>query len=753
MSEGLRANSVFATFSVRTDEWSKGINKAIKDVVGFSKRVEEVGSKLGGFGAVMAASIGGAVAVAAKASEPLNAQVQRISDLMTTMAVEVGEAFLPTVQAIADAIGKAVAAFQAMDPALKKQIAGVASWVTGGLLAVGALGKLSGAFAAVVQGGSMVASGLSSAFSVVGAIVGGISAPVLAVGAAIAGLVLLAGALYKAWNDSSTGLRDSVMGIVDSIKAWGAGVADFFRDLFAGVRDFFVRMAKNYLDLVAANIRALAKMLKPVADFLGMDGASKFLADAESLTGDKLLEGLKTGAEMLVQGAKTAADVVVDGVKYSLSGVKQAGADLLSGAAPMLERLKNALGLNAQNDPKVRTGKHKEQELGTAAALNASAFAERAGQDASLVGAMGRRMVEEARATAEAFAQAVRDARANLVSRFKSAFGQVSSLVDTFQEGMLAGAGSPLAGVAAVVGELFVQSAQFSQLMEMVSRFLALVADTVGAVLAPVLPVVGAALGAVGELLQALAPVIAMTLEPVGMLAPVFALLAQTLQALAPVITLAGQLFILVTQPMRLLAGPAMRGLFEAVKVVAGGILWVARAIGGVWNGIVGAVQSVLRSLGNISIFGAKPLGFLNGWADSLQGAMVDTDALTDAMNTLQSTTWEQAQAAAEATVEQSNMAAAARKATESLSNVPSVFKYTLRAFEAADAVSLAPSPSVAGGVGKGGTVINDNSTITIVVEGGTADADKIAEQVQAKLEKAQRRRYGTGERLGARYG
>ncbi|MBN1206355.1 MAG: hypothetical protein JXB05_15685, partial [Myxococcaceae bacterium] len=192
--------------------------------------------------------------------------------------------------------------------------------------------------------------------------------------------------------------------------------------------------------------------------------------------------------------------------------------------------------------------------------------------------------------------------------------------------------------------------------------------------------------------------------QALASVAPIVVVVADLLAALAPVITLLMQVLNPLMIAFELLGGPALKALFDVVKFVARVILTIVKAIGDVWNGILGAIQDVFRTLADISVFGAKPLGFLDGWADGLESAMVDTDALAESLRQLNGLTYEAAQERARETAAVLRNKEALKKATDELTNVPNAWKVALARFEAQDAQEgpsvPVPLPSGPGGSG-----------------------------------------------------
>jgi phage-related protein len=276
-----------------------------------------------------------------------------------------------------------------------------------------------------------------------------------------------------------------------------------------------------------------------------------------------------------------------------------------------------------------------------------------------------------------------------------------------------------------------------------------MIGDVVSAILTFLLPI----FNLLGNLFAAIAPIIKAVAEIVGnVLTKVFGLLGRVLRPLVTVITaflvplltvvatllqVLGTLIAVVLQvlgPILIPLFDALGAIFQALARVVAAVMWVIlgvlRAIGEIWNGIVSAIQSVFRSLGEIEVFGKNPLGFLNDWADSLEGAKANTDGLAEQMGNLQQIMVTGTAPAAEtdaaalaefgdsvggasdgASDAASKFGDAASDATEQLTNVPQGFKVAAARFAAATPEPQDAGGGVAGGA-SGGTTNIGNVTI-----------------------------------------
>ncbi|HYH97498.1 MAG TPA: hypothetical protein VD972_16115, partial [Hyalangium sp.] len=279
-----------------------------------------------------------------------------------------------------------------------------------------------------------------------------------------------------------------------------------------------------------------------------------------------------------------------------------------------------------------------------------------------------------------------------------------SALFSTFQQGMTAG--GPAGGFVAVIADLLTRSQQFAVLVETISGLIGMVADWLGKLVEPFIPLVGAIAHLIEAGLQALTPVLTSLTAFIEPLVPSIMVLGELFAGLAPVIALVVQALMVVLNPLQLFAGPALKALFSVLKTVSTIILTVMKALGDVWNGIVGAIQKVFRMLADISVFGVRPLGFLDGWADGLERAKVDTEAMAKALQALTGMTYEAALEKAKETAEVIRNRKETEKATQALTNVPSAFKYALASFNAQDpqgpgmmpVPSAPPAPPPSGG-------------------------------------------------------
>jgi hypothetical protein len=714
MGSGLRANSVFASFGVTTSEWSKGLGKIVQDTQKTLKQVEGMGKKFGGLGLAWGVALGGAVKVASEHNPALKASLDELKASFTSIALEVGTALLPYVQQLSGAVQGVTTWIQSLNPEVKAAAAEFAAKGAAVLLLAGALGKLAGIGGAALGGLSMAAKAATAAFRGLAMMVGGLSLPIVAVIAVVAGLALAAGALYKYYKENTDKVKAAFASVVAKLEEWGSDIGEWFSSVWAGVKGFIVSGITFVLDKVAAVARDLAKVLLPVAHLIPEAlGGSKITAALErmkTITGADLAAGINTAGEKFFAFAKKTGAIVADAAESTIRAVGAALGYSFDGIEMLVKDLKERLG-----------GMMPDLFGGEAATSVTPRGKTKATKKAD------EKPEKKITAAVDRIAQAFDQAKNKLLGRA----GPVQGLIDSFQMGVTAGGGDPMAGIAMLVADLLSQSSQFGSAIEMVTGFVGHVADMLGQVLAPVLPVLGVAFDIAATVLQSvLMPGIRSLVPVIESITPLLWTVSTVLAALSPLIELFMGAVVALSQPLLAFAGPVMRGLFDVLRTVGMAVLFIAKGISWVWNGIVGAVQAVFRALGRLEVFGEKPLAFLGGWADGLESVKLSTAALDDAIIDLYEATFESAQAAAVESAERWKNIDAMKEATEALTNVPSGFKVAALRFGASDPSGGGLSTgALSGAVQRGSTSIVSNVTIQVTE---AVNAQELALEIRA---------------------
>ncbi|QSQ10755.1 phage tail protein [Myxococcus landrumensis] len=787
---GLKVGDVYVVVTAAVGEFTRSMRKIVADVASTAGKVEQLGNKIGEIGAIVSAGLYGALAAAAAFDSSITERMERIGLVFQTVGAEIGDAVLPHLERLSSALEQALGWFQRLDPVAKSAMGSFLFLATGAGLAGGAVGKVAGvvkqlaestlAFVVpaldgagksvvrfseflraetpvvegnmkkVAKGAEQVDASFARAFRNAAARVLLVGAPLAAVALAVTGVVMLAGTLYRAWHDSSTGMRDAFVSVGQAVADVASRIGKFFQQLFAGLADLVGKWARGQLDMFATVVRGLARLAAPLARALNLDGIANTLDGLRDLTGDAVLGGLKGLVDGTVSTLRNGLASVWEGVTYGASyafdGVKLMGSDAAAflrekfgGVFDDLRGPKGKLREKA-GEPEIEVGKAPLQEF------DAKAFLARVGNAAAILHQVAQRKAKE---LADALARAADEAKRALTSRFSQAFGRIYELVDRFQQGM--SAGGVWGGLIAVVAELLSQSTTFGTLLQMVTNFIQYVADVLGRVLAPVLPLLASVFNMVTPILDALVPVLEMFARPVQAITPIFELLGTLFEGLAPVITVFGQILVALMQPLTVLSGPIMKGLFAVVRVVAMGILYVVKGIGTVWNAIIGFIAGVFKTLSKIPLVG----GAFKKMAQGLDSMKVPMDAVDSALETLKDTSYDTAAANAAAGVAAWENAAATNRATEALLNVPTGFKVALARFNAMEPIPgssssplgsspLTPSPAV--------PVSGGNVSVGQIIVQGVDDPEETARNVYLEIKREAHRRRGNGEWLPPRY-
>lgn len=686
---------------------------------------------------------------------------------------------------------------------------------------------------------------------------GAAAVPIIAVAAAIAGIALMSGAVYKNWDkikyiatEAWGAMSESIGKMMDGLGEVADKLSGMFVAAFDGIGGFIKGIVERALGFVAFLVSGSARLLKPIAHAARMNETEKALEDLSKTTGESLgadigkafdsgtsamaavsksltdaRDSLKQGvvssvnaaAKAVGEGVGDVKDAAVYGLSDSWSGLKEIGTklsgwlgmDKIGGLLKEAEswvsgnsearirqpgdmngdlRQKGYDQLQSYADEDVKREANRalaaDEENAARSLASLSDEADRATDELAENRSAQEGAREESRAAAMAerdraynstmemwqdqqrFASdaqaAMQEARRNLINRFIAQLGEMGSLLQTIREG--ATAGGWWGAIIAAIGELVMGSDQMAEAIDVFNGIIKTLKDLFGAA-ASGLDTIG---GAVGYLVNVLTEVLKPTMEAMGRamegIAPIIVLVGVVLRMLAPALQAIGQASAWLLENV-------LKGLFQVLRYVAIAILYVIKGLGSAWNGIVSAIQWVFRKLGDISIFGAHPLGFLRGWADSMEGVKVDTESLARSIQELEGLTWDAAMAKAQETAEVLKNRDALADVNESLSNVPDLWKVALRRFDAQDEQdgpntspgSKAPSPSTPPSTTVGDPVTAPGGltvafpllpAINLTVVG--YDIDEAIETSMQTVDDAMRRlnirRYGTSAAVSPRY-
>ncbi|NBD09275.1 phage tail tape measure protein [Corallococcus silvisoli] len=789
----LKVGDLYVAVTASIGEAVASLGKLVKQAEKVAKAVKEATDPIGKIGAVVAAGIAAAVAAAGESNAAMKEQTEHIKALLITLAAELGDLFMPLVKQVSHFIEQVVAKLQSLSPATKRAAASMAGWVAGVGLGIGAIGKLAGTMEGLFKGFGVflgmtkqvlpvfthLGAGAGKAFQSFQALakvdignalagmksgVGGLGSavadfaksvpsllssvgrmamsfaaaaiPILAVVAALAGIALLVGSVYKSWGDIKYLAKEAWSAMSESIAEMMAGLSDLglklaniFRLAFSIVAGAVEAMVDRSLDFVAFLVAGAARIIRPIAEAARMQGVAGAFMPLEGLTGKQLKQEIKAalgavgnaasdsldkatseftkGATALVQkatdGAKDALGAAKDmasvGIQHSLSGIQDIVAAVLNSKTVeewkgKMEELKSVINslFNGNETATLRTADENGIEVSAAGNKGTERFAERlrGGLGSPAMAAYNKMIKDNAEALAEAIRKAAEDAKAaadaakaNLINGFIASLGELGNVINTAMQGFQAG--GVWGAIIAVVAELFMGSDQMAEVIEVMNGVIKELSNLFGAAATGLKPIVGA----VGYIVQMLSKIISPVLEAMGRamesIAPVLVMVGAVLEALAPTFAMLNSALGALEKPLKWLLNVVLHGLFEVLRYVGLSIGYIIKGIASVWNGIISAIQWVFKKLGDISIFGAHPLGFLKGWASSMESAKFDTEALAKSLQELEGLTWDAAMAKAEETAEVMKNRDALQDVNEALSNVPDIWKVALRRFETQD--------------------------------------------------------------------
>ena len=238
---------------------------------------------------------GSAEAMAATMLDNLPGQITILKSQIEALAISIGEMLMPTIREIVGKIQGFVDKLNSMDEAQRKQIIKIAAIAAavGPILIV--VGKLVAAIGSIMKMDPVI----TGAFKAIGVAVGGVSAPVLAVVAAIGVLVAAFATLWKnneefrngmtaTWN----GMKESFNGFISAIQERMPAIKEAFDNIISVVKPLW----EAYCNMLAPRFQAAFDTIKLILDAL----FNAIVSVIDMITG--LLTGNK---ELFMQGLTT----------------------------------------------------------------------------------------------------------------------------------------------------------------------------------------------------------------------------------------------------------------------------------------------------------------------------------------------------------------------------------------------------------------------------------------------------------------
>jgi hypothetical protein len=745
---------------------------------------------------------------AAATGDSLANQTKTLEGAVVDLATRFGQVLLPAANAVVTALNGMVGWVRGLSDTTLRVVTGVLAFA--GVLAAATAGAVAWvAVAPAVTGGLALIGG---AFTWASAMALPLIIVLLKIIAVVALVALAIGILRQGWENDSLYMRTAVTWVWEKLQQFAKWLPGAMSAAFDWVVEGIESMRSTFWNFVAGAlagvgqiIGALQKVglfsdfnvqayLEEVGKFQEQKSADRITPkgtrDSLSKGWEAVSAGIAKGWDATANKVAGIADTVVGGTKdvgsfighsikdgfssvaeglQALLGFAMPGAEGTGGAGGQREAAQaDADALVAQLLEKVAGGKSgkakekEEKEAAKAAKKLAEAFAKADKEAAKAVDAVFKanplitaeqsQAIEDSMAQTRPFAVRAKEAFENagkvIAGTLMHGAGLLSDVLTAAVEGFTKGG-----WIGALVGAglaLLMASEGFQGFVNILNSILQSISNMLGRLFDALNPLLGAVSMVVDGALSALAPifnVLGSVLEP--LVAPL-AMVGSILNALSPLFTMLAAYLGYLMLPVKMLE-PALRIAFEALKLVARGIGWVFLQISYVWNALLGGIASLMRGLGNLEIFGWKPFGFLLDWASDLEANMVDTEAVANGLETLKNTTWDTANAQANAAAETRRMGDAARDAASSLTNVPNWWKVEGARYDAT-AAGAPPMPALGGDVGTvrqpqlggaGATVIEGDTTVHITVE-GAGDPAEVADLVMERMERLRARRTGS---------
>ena len=340
---------------------------------------------------------------------------------------------------------------------------------------------------------------------------------------------------------------------------------------------------------------------------------------------------------------------------------------------------------------------------------------------------IGAAMAEQSTLLAEAqreAAAAMSDFVGGLKDKLMGNLGKLGTMIQSVVSGAQSGGvwGAVIAGIVELVGsnlklqramdtmdEAFTELAEiFDPIIEVIHQFGATDTQTLKAVfeaLGPVFEMLADVIkkfapfaAQLGQFLQLLGPIFQFLMDAIQPLLSIIDTLARVIfKVVGSIMSLVGTLLTAIMStleplaPLLALLEVTLRPIFFVLDLLADGLGMVFTAIGDIVQFIVGGISKAY----NWIVDGITKL--LKAIGIKVDIPRMDTGSMFDAMDELNSLTYDSAMATTEQNAAVNESTEGFDKLNESLSNVPSGFKVAQKAFEAAAAAIYV------GGVGKGG--------------------------------------------------
>lgn len=693
----LRLGSLYVSLSADSGGLTKGLAAGLKSVEKFTRETKKLANDVAQTSMILLGMGAAAMKLAASVDGSAARSMKGLEDSTKLLAVQVADVLKPAVDALSSSFKQAADWFAGLSDETKANISQWAVWVAGIAVAAKALATVAG----LVNG---VVGALQGLVGVVGSIGFG---PLIAGLAAVLALVII---VHRAWRKN----WGDIQGITEDVFNNLGDAVKWLSELFGKMWDFIIDGAAQ----------AVEQLLRVVDTIQGISGVK--LVDTA---------GLREGFKGMFKDLKSG-DFFKEGLKFAKSVASEAADAAIEELGIIRKEITSALGLGG-NKGKARApvaeGQVSVSEVGgystseTERRLQAQQFL---ADNAPISAPMPTQQIVE---SATQFARGADYFVQQTLSAMGSAGAAVQNIMAGFAEG------GPIGGIVSIALELVTRMKTFQDLLGMLEHAFGRIGEFLDMAIGSIFTAIGDLLAVLIEslrpLFESLGPLFDAIAAPLKGIAPVLALLGFLFEGIAPILTSLGNVLGALMKALE----PVLKILFEIVKVVMIVILAFMQAIIAIWNTIIDVIAGIVQGILTAITLGA-------GWkwakdvADGIRAAKADTQGLTDAQNGLTNATYDSMNATAQKTAADAkatdavtDMGAAAKEVTESLSNVPSGYKIALARFNADMGLSFQANHDNKGAGGGGGG--------NIVVNGDVNVTSSDPEEIQREMRRAAQRR------------
>lgn len=710
----LNLGSLYVSVTAETSGLSKGLEQSLKQVERFSKELKRAANDVRDISAVITGMGVAAFAKAGEASYSASRAVEQLSNAWAQVAVPLSTALMPVMQKVISILNELGKYISGLTPEMREMIVTVAEWAIGLTIGAAVIAKLAGLVAGLAGMASMLAM-----FAV----------PLLEIIVVVAALGAAALFLHKVWRENWGGIQqftasivkdmgeafkwlgDTLGGVykfmIDQAKLWvdsmidllawiekaskinlgSSGLREGFNGLFADLKsgDFLkhgVTFGKQIADGIVAGASSLKDEFMGIVDPIVAEAKKRFSKmfpkgslQVDDGTVGRVLAALQAQFEAMMRGAGRGAIQASSGVAGNQVSAShyQIPAGMIGAGTDALGKIEADAAKLLANQNKAGTGYEFAPSLKPTGMLNrisqvspaAQAIPAELGWLDKATSALGLKMTPFLARLQEALpqiAESIGNFASGLGDTLLSKLGDLGSMVQTVINGIKTG--NVWGALGSVLGDLFSKSSSFGKLMDRMSSVLGDLVKAVGPLLDALMVGLGPFISAVGSVISVI----------VSALQPIFEVLGTVLQAITPFIVLVSKIVAILAPIIKLFASilmvlfkvlePILRPLFEVARVVLMFIVGIIKAIADIWNAIVDALAAVINGIVTVLTFGAEQHA-----GDKLLGGLrLSTDGLTQAQADLAAMTYDNANAASDATKKLNDFAAA-------LTNAPDMFK------------------------------------------------------------------------------